>query len=95
MDKREYKTITIDGIEYVIPSFIDGRAGIITPLGKDETGNLKFNYLGHEFKALKLNKTSIWTTTIWGIPYWLWLPLSSITFFLIFVAVIYLVYLIF
>ncbi|OOF42610.1 hypothetical protein BKK49_02105 [Rodentibacter rarus] len=58
MDKREYKIITIDGIEYAIPSFIDGRAGIITPLGKDETGNLKFNYLEREFKAIKLKNVN-------------------------------------
>ncbi|WP_143531213.1 hypothetical protein, partial [Rodentibacter genomosp. 2] len=53
MDKREYKTITIDDIEYVVPSFIDGRAGIIIPLGRDESGNLMFNYMGHKFKAIK------------------------------------------
>lgn len=57
MDKREYKTITINGDEYAIPSVVDGRVGIITLLGKDEFGNFKFNYLGYEFKAIKLENT--------------------------------------
>lgn len=34
-------------------------------------------------------KSSIWQTTIWGIPYWLWLPITSFIFILIFAFIVY------
>lgn len=34
-------------------------------------------------------KSSIWHTTIWGIPYWLWLPITSFIFILIFAFIVY------
>lgn len=53
---REYKIITHNGLEYLIPSFVDGRVSIFKILREDENGDLIFIYLGREMKAIRVRK---------------------------------------